>query len=352
MRMDIAAQTDIGRHKKNNEDYYGIFRDDTPGLQLFDEGALLCVADGLGGHVGGEIASKLAVSVFKDCIKEPPPSATDLPAEAHTEPDAEGEAAPKRDPYDAAMLGIMRNAVIRANESIYQTNRDLVKSLRPMGTTLLGVLVLKHKLYIATVGDSRCYQFRDGNIIAMTEDHSWVDEQVKLGLMSRAEAESDSRRNIVTRSIGTHPDVQVDTYVWDVQQGDKLLLCTDGLVNMVKDSDIRDLFAVRAPAADLAHRLVNLANENGGRDNTTVIVAYLRPNLYHYLAIHISSFLRKHGKKVLWGAVTLLCCAASFLGGYYARESGLLRLPSLRSISETLNHPTQPESGEPSNRPR
>ncbi len=349
MRMDIAAQTDIGRHKKNNEDYYGIFREDTPGLQLFDEGALLCVADGLGGHVGGEIASKLAVSVFKDCLKEARPSLDALPPAP--EPSGEGDQAPARDPYDEAVLSILRNAIVRANDSIFQTNRDVIRSVRPMGTTFLGALVLKHKVYVATVGDSRFCLFRDNNIVAMTEDHSWVDEQVKLGLMSRAEAESDTRRNIVTRCIGTHAEVAVDTYVWDLQQGDKLLLCTDGLINMVKDADIRDLFSVRAPAADLAHRLVNQANENGGRDNITVIVAYVRPNLWHFLAIHWTSLKRRHGKKILWTMITLLLCTLSFFGGYCVREFNLLNIPLPRSLGEILHHPTPLGTDEPSSLP-
>ncbi|NIA15191.1 MAG: SpoIIE family protein phosphatase [Nitrospiraceae bacterium] len=301
MRMDIAAQTDIGKRKKNNEDYYGVFREGTPGLQLFSEGALLCVADGLGGHVGGQIASKLAVSVLKDATKDAAPD-TEEP-----------------DEYDKEMLELLKGWLVKANNSVHKTNRDLVKKGRPMGTTLLAVLVTPKKAYIANVGDSRCYHIRDGAILERTEDHSWVDEQVKLGLMSKAEAESDSRKNIVTRCIGTHPEVTVDTYMWHIVQGDRLLLCTDGLVNMVKDTEIRDEFRRRATSAEVAHRLVELANDHGGRDNITVIAAHVSPGPIHFVTLHTAAFFRKHGKKVLWTLVTLLFGAGCFAAGYYLR---------------------------------
>jgi protein phosphatase len=305
MRMDIAAQTDIGKRKKNNEDFYGIFREDTPGLQLFDEGALLCVADGLGGHVGGEIASKLAVSLARDVLKQAAPAPTEDLQE-----------------QDEAYLELLKATIRRANDNVHQTNLDHVRRGRPMGTTLLVVLVTRRKVYIANVGDSRCYHIRDGEIIDRTTDHSWVDEQVKLGLMSKAEAESDSRKNIVTRCIGTHPEVTTDTYVWNVVQGDRLLLCTDGLVNMVKDSEIHAQYARRATSAEVAHRLVELANENGGRDNITVIAVHLSPTPAHFVLLHTAAFFRKHGKKVLWTVVTLLFGALCFVAGYHAHKMG------------------------------
>jgi len=300
MRMDIAAQTDVGRHKKNNEDCYGVFREDTPGLQLFDEGALLCVADGLGGHVGGEIASKLAVSLLKDCLKQPRPAGSDDPEKDNQ-----------------AILGVLLAAIKKANDNIFRTNKDFVKGDKPMGTTLLAALVDSRKAYIANVGDSRCYHIRNNEVIATTEDHSWVDEQVKLGLMSRAEAESDFRRNFLTRSIGTHPEVPVDTYVWHVVQGDRLLLCTDGLVNMVKDADIRTVFTKRAHSGEYAHRLVTLALDNGGRDNVTVVVAQISPTFWHSATLALASFRKRHGRKVLLGVVALLAFAAGVAAGYY-----------------------------------
>lgn len=302
MRLDIAAQTDIGRRKKKNEDSFGIFRDDTPGLRLFDEGALLCVADGLGGHGGGEIASKLAVSIVKDMLKKAPPP----PIEE--ENDENGNGGP---------LPTMREAFAKANDGIYQTNQDLVKGKRPMGTTVLAALIEPKKAYIANIGDSRCYHLRDGEIIAQTEDHSWVDEQVKLGLMSKAEAEVDARKNIVTRCVGTHKNITVDTYLWHIVPGDMLLLCTDGLVNMVKDSVIKAELRKHGTAAELTQRLVWLANENGGKDNTTVIIANISPAPLRLIYLRTRSFLRRHGFTIGWLIFLLLYGAACGTGGFF-----------------------------------
>ena len=300
MRIDIAAQTDVGRRKSSNEDFFGVFREDTPGLQMFEEGAFLCVADGLGGHMGGEIASKLSVSILKDALKEKAP---DLPEGEDTEGNKSG------------IITVLSEGLRRANESIHRTNMDLIKRGRPMGTTFLGVAVERRKVHIVNVGDSRCYHIRDGEIIEKTVDHSWVDEQVKLGLMSRAEAESDFRRHLVTRCIGTDPEVAVDTYVWHVVPGDILLLCTDGLVNMAKDSEILDIFHKRGTSAEIATRLVSLANEKGGRDNITVIVAHISPTIGHF----ISGFFRKHWERMVRIILVLIFGVACFAAGYFLR---------------------------------
>ena len=146
-----------------------------------------------------------------------------------------------------------------------------------------------------------------------------VDEQVKLGLMSRTEAESDYRKNLVTRSIGVHFEVQIDTYIWNVIPGDKLLLCTDGLINMVKKNDIREVFQKRGSSADYAHRLVDMALNNGGRDNVTVVVAHISPSPIHFVMLHVGGFFRRHGTKVLWTLVTLAFGALCFYAGRYMR---------------------------------
>ena len=304
MRIDIAAQTDIGRRKRNNEDNYGVFREDTPGLQLFREGALLCVADGLGGHSSGEVASKLAVSHAKDMLREdPPPSSSD--------------------PEDEGPIPLMRQYIAAANDSIFQTNQELVQKGKPMGTTLLAALVQPRKVYIGNVGDSRCYHIRDGEIVSRTEDHSWVDEQVKLGLMSKAEAEVDQRRHMVTRSIGTHPEVGVDTYVWHVVPGDMIMLCTDGLINMVKDSEILEVFRTKAGPADIVHTLINMANENGGKDNITVIVADISPKFGAVVRRGWMRFIRRRGSLLVMLLIGLIWGGLCFAAGYYLGQTGL-----------------------------
>ncbi len=308
MRLDIAALTDIGRRKNKNEDAFGICREDEPDLKLFKEGALVCVADGLGGHTGGEIASKLAVSIIKDIVKHPPI----VPGSDNGE---------EVDERDEGPLPVLRQAIRRANDSIYLTNRDqdLVKTKRPMGTTVLTAIIEPKKVYIGNVGDSRCYHLRDGEIIAHTEDHSWVDEQVRMGLMSKAEAETDYRRNIVTRCVGTHDEVEVDTYRWHVAPGDMLLLCTDGLVNMVSDKDIKAVFREGGTSGEIAQRLIHLANENGGKDNITVVVATISPNPLRQIALRTRAFIRRHHVSPAKIAVTLLYGIVAFGLGYAAR---------------------------------
>ncbi len=307
MRLDIAAQTDIGRRKKKNEDSCGVFRDDTPGLRFFEEGALLCVADGLGGHLGGEIASKLAVSHVKDLLKEDPP------------PMPNGV-----DDVDARAVGplkAIRTSILRANDSIYRDNlaHGLVANGTAMGTTMLAVLIEPGQAYVGNVGDSRCYLIRDGEIVGHTEDHSWVDEQVKLGLMSKAEAAVDRRKNVVTRCVGTHPETEVDTYRWALSPGDLLLLCTDGLVNMVTDDDIKRILRKNGTAAEMAQALVSLANENGGKDNITVIIANISPSLVRLFLLRLRAFLRDHGITIGWYLLGLLYSMGLFAAGYLFR---------------------------------
>jgi protein phosphatase len=298
VRLEIAAQSDKGRRKKKNEDYYGVFRDDLEDLSFFDEGAMLCVADGLGGHVGGEIASKLAVTHMRDMLLKSDP------------PEPEGD-----DPPDP--VPILKDWVVRANANVHQTNIDLVQAERPMGTTLLTVLVGPRKAFIANVGDSRCYHIRDNDIIDMTEDHSWVDEQVKLGLMSKAEAAVDQRKNIVTRCVGTHESVEVDTYTWNVVPEDQLLLCTDGLVNMVEDKDIIAEFKSGGTSAEIAQRLVHLANENGGKDNITVIITEISPGMVRLIFSRLRSFWRRQGAQTTWLLVGTLAVLGGVALGYW-----------------------------------
>jgi len=314
MLLDIASQTDKGRRKAKNEDACGVYYADTSGNKLLNEGALLVVADGLGGHMGGEIASKLAVSYIKDMIKEALPPQDDL-----------GDV----DERDAGPFPIIRMAIQRANDSIFQQNRDIQAAKgeatgRPMGTTVLTAIVEPRKVYIGNVGDSRAYHLRANEIIARTEDHSWVDEQVKLGLMSKAEAETDRRKNILTRSVGTHQDITVDTYRWHIAPGDMLLLCTDGLVNMVPDRDIELIFQRYGTAAEIAHQLVSLANENGGKDNITVVVAHINPSAMRMFVQRLRSALRRYGFNILWVLALLAVGGLGFLAGAYAQKTWML----------------------------
>ncbi len=277
MQIDVAALTHIGRKKDKNEDSFGVFDHTEPGLRLFQNGMLLVVADGLGGHVGGDIASKLAVSIFKDVLKDDPPPEEDY--------DSERE--------DAFYLKVIEKAMVRANDSIFHTNQDLIRNKRPMGTTLCAALLRPHYAYVGNVGDSRGYLFRNGQFVAQTKDHSWVDEQVEQGLMSRQEADKDSRRNLVTRCIGTHETMEVDTYRWRLEPEDQILICTDGLTNMVNNAAIAEVLRQPATTNEKVRTLVNLANRNGGKDNITLILAWIEPDQKALRKLKAQEWLQK-----------------------------------------------------------
>jgi protein phosphatase len=295
MRLDIAGKSHTGQRKKRNEDSFAVFDQNAEGRQLFDEGALLCVADGLGGHLGGEIASKLAVSHIKDALKQEPAGPLD------------GLAGPLPNLFDG---------IRKANAAIFQSNQSLGTGQKAMGTTLLAAVTAPGKIYVANVGDSRAYHIRDGVIIDKTEDHSWVDEQVRLGKMTEEEAEKHDRRNVVTRTVGVHPDVEPDHYEWPSAPGDWLLLCTDGLVNMVADGAIEAEFGKGGRASEVADRLVDLANKNGGKDNITVIAARLEPTAATAAKTRAASALRRHGRIMLWLLAVLLAAAAGLAAGF------------------------------------
>lgn len=309
MKLDIAGLSDKGRKKEKNEDFFGIFRTESTDIKLFEDGALLIVADGLGGHIAGDVASKLAVSLIKDILKQ--------------EPWQENKNDEVKDLRDEGPLPLLRDAFQKANESIYKTNKDLVKGSRPMGTTALASIIIPGKIYIANVGDSRAYHIRNGEILEYTEDHSWIDEQVKQGLMSRSEAEKDTRKHVVTRCIGTHADIEVDVYRWHPVSGDILLLCTDGLTNMVSDEQILEVIRKGGTAGEIAQKLVNLANENGGKDNITAIVTIIEPKLFQQLFLKTRLFWRKHGGKILKFIFLLIYGFLCGAGGYFLR--GLIK---------------------------
>ncbi|HOH31366.1 MAG TPA: Stp1/IreP family PP2C-type Ser/Thr phosphatase [Candidatus Hydrogenedentes bacterium] len=306
MYIDVTALSHIGRKKDKNEDSFGVFDDREPGLRLFRQGMLMAVADGLGGHVGGDIASKLAVSMLKDILKDDPPPEEDI--------DSERE--------DTFYRDTIKRAMERANDSIFQTNRDLIKNKRPMGTTLCTVLIRPHYAYVGNVGDSRGYLFRNGQFTAQTEDHSWVDEQVKQGLMSREEANKDSRKNLVTRCIGTHESIEVDLYRWRIEPDDQLLVCTDGLINMVDNTEIASVLNQNATTREKVHQLIDLANKNGGKDNITAILAWLNPNPKTLKTLRMREWMRKQEEKIkkifLVSGFGLLCFFMGYLVRYFS----------------------------------
>jgi protein phosphatase len=246
--LSIQARgiTDVGQRRDHNEDAF-----------LVDEGlGLFIVADGMGGHAGGGTASTLAVETIRGAVAH---------ARQH-EPERFGAGGAD----DTRVPDLLRHAVEEACAVIYRTAQG-EPELAGMGTTVTSVLVDGRTAFVAHVGDSRCYLLRDGRIYQVSEDHSLVNEQLKAGAISADEAKTSRFRNIITRSVGFEQAVVVDLMGLDLEQGDALVVCCDGLSNLVDDPEI--LSIVEESPIDLAPgRLVALANDRGGDDNITVIV--------------------------------------------------------------------------------
>jgi len=236
--MKAASMTDPGRVRKTNEDNF--FADEALGLFI--------VADGMGGHAGGEVASHVAIATISELMKA-----------ALTVGDADA---------------LIRSAIDQANTAIrHQAEAD--PTLHGMGTTLVLAFCRGDAIHLAHLGDSRAYLIHDGSIQRLTEDHSLVAQMVRSGQLSAEEAPRSHLRNVVTRSLGNQKLTEPDLAVVEWNAGDYLLLCSDGLTNMVEESDLRSL--ISAGGADLqrsCQQAIDRANQNGGRDNITAVLAY------------------------------------------------------------------------------
>ena len=230
MKASVGVNSDVGRTREANEDAY-LVRD-----------PLFVVADGMGGHVAGDVASRTAVDRLSEETDDGTPTSADLPA-----------------------------LVRGANAAVFNKSRTQPE-LSGMGTTCTVLLLEGPSAHLAHVGDSRAYLFRDGRLGQVTEDHTLVQRMVKEGRLSQAEAHSHPQRNIITRVLGVDADVSVDTYSVEVAPGDRFLLCSDGLSSMLEDAEIEEALRRGAPAQETADELVALANQAGGEDNITVLI--------------------------------------------------------------------------------
>ena len=241
----FGAKTDLGRVRENNEDKFDYLEPDEPSV-LATKGRVYAVADGMGGHSAGQVASELALNVFTRTYY------------GDSKSDAE--------------VGIQR-AVKEANAYVVDVART-IPGRNGMGATLTAAVIRDDDLFIAQVGDSRCYLLRDGQLEQLTEDHSWVAEQVRSGAMTEAEAEQSPFRNVITRSMGGAPEVEADITAVKIQVGDRYLLCSDGLSGMVSAPEIAEVLAIGSPSV-AAWNLIDRANQYGGRDNVTAFVLHV-----------------------------------------------------------------------------
>ena len=242
VRATVACKTDLGRVRENNEDKFEYYVSEDDAV-LATRGAIYLVCDGMGGAAAGQIASELTAKTFIDVYLHHPSGNPQI---------------------------AMAAAVIAANRFVLDISRT-VPSRQGMGTTLSGVILIQDKAYIVQVGDSRVYRLREGELQQLTEDHSWVEEALKLGMITPDEAETHPYKNVITRAVGTEGDLSPDLFVHDLAVGDLFMICSDGLIRHVDDPTIRQVLGEHDPAA-AAWRLVGLALQNGGSDNTTVII--------------------------------------------------------------------------------
>jgi serine/threonine protein phosphatase PrpC len=242
LRLDVAQLTDVGRKRPHNEDNMAYVIPKDPQV-MARKGALFIVADGMGGHAAGEVASEIAV---------------DTVSYSYYQDDSEDVA--------TSLL----HAIKRANSLIHQ--RAAENMLRSgMGTTCVAAVLRGGVAHIANVGDSRAYLMRHGYAKQVSQDHSWVAEQVRAGLLTEDQARSHAQRNVITRCLGTQSEVDVDVFTEQLEEGDSLILCTDGLSGLVGDEELRVIVNQFVPQESVYH-LVERANENGGPDNITAIV--------------------------------------------------------------------------------
>ncbi len=250
MRMEIKAYglTHVGRQRQHNEDSY----------LVADEAKLFLVADGMGGHAAGEIASRIAVDSISEFI-------------LHTKED-DGTWPHAYDEHFKRSTNRLMAAVRLANTRVLEAMRKDAR-LRGMGTTVVACLADGETMSVAHVGDSRAYMIRNNQLQRITNDHSWVFEQVQAGMLTEAEAEKHPLRNVITRALGGALQVTPDASEIEVKEGDVFLLCSDGLTGMVPEDEI--LKVVTQSNGDLekaCQKLIEEANERGGLDNVTAIL--------------------------------------------------------------------------------
>ena len=233
--------------RRHNEDCFEIDRDHH----------LFVVADGMGGHSYGEVASRIAVDTIRDFIADAGDDAPDSGSDNPTELSGHSQQ--------------LRTAVKTAHQQVLQAILQN-HALQGMGTTVVGMYVQGGVAALAHVGDSRAYRYRAGNLELLTEDHTWVNEQVMAGYLSPEQARVHPLKNVVTRALGSEKEVHVDVQEVEIEPGDRYLVCSDGLTTMLDENDILEVLDSNLPLDQACQRLVDTANERGGLDNITVIL--------------------------------------------------------------------------------
>lgn len=250
--LEIVSQTDPGMVRSHNED--SVAQEPACGLVV--------LADGMGGYNAGEVASGIAVSVVATEIGHRLQEASPVDRDAET-----GE---------ELGVALLRSNIRKANASIYQASQSQPQ-YAGMGTTIVSGLFYDNRVAVGHVGDSRMYRLRDETLEVVTRDHSLLQEQIDSGMISAEDARQSRNKNLVTRAVGIDAEVEPEIHVYDVQVGDIYLLCSDGLNDMLEDGDIEaTLYAMQGNLPLAAEQLIQMANDNGGRDNVSVILVKVK----------------------------------------------------------------------------
>lgn len=246
-QFEIACATDVGRVRAHNED----------SIAADPELGLATLADGMGGYNAGEVASGIAVAM--------------VPAEIRKLSAAQQLTGLS----DEAVREMVAAQASKVNGAIYAAAQKQ-QQYSGMGTTLVVAYWHGDRVTVGHLGDSRCYRLRGSELQALTRDHSWIQEQIDAGLMSREQARASKKKNLVTRACGIDPNVVPEVHTHDVQSGDIFVLCSDGLYDMVSDEDIHlTVSSLKSNLSLAAEQLVQQANDNGGRDNISVILVHV-----------------------------------------------------------------------------
>jgi len=258
IEIHIGFATDQGRQREMNEDSYCVFVPYPGSEDESDFQAVLGVADGMGGHKAGDAASRMITE--------------DL-----TRSFIQGEYKQRHAP-DADWLQVMKSELAAAHHRLHEMSRSN-PDMKEAGSTLTFGIFREGILYLAHVGDSRCYRIRENNITRLTQDHSWVAERVSSGLLSEEEARNHPKNNVLTQAVGFDEVIRPQLRQEIVVVGDKYLFCSDGLTNMLEENEIRDIILRNSHPQRACDRLVEMANIRGGLDNITVLLGAVDPPL-------------------------------------------------------------------------
>lgn len=251
-RLEFAALSDIGLIRTGNED----------AIAILPEYGLAILADGMGGHNAGEVASNMAIAVIQQSLTA---------RLQHVVADIESD-------FSQYLQSWISDAMILANTYVHEASH-YEPDCSGMGTTIVLALYYRDSLTIAHVGDSRAYRMRQGQLEQLTRDHSWLQEQIDAGLISPETARLSSNRNLITRALGTAPYIEPELHEYRIQAGDIILLCSDGLSDLLPDQLMCNVLACHGHDLHAAcQKLIQLANDSGGRDNVSVILVKVQCN--------------------------------------------------------------------------